>query len=123
MHHPLRPINELGIDLLQGLRVVSAKLHPLPPLARQVLAFGLFDVQIQPAILGVRPDGGIARLCEGAGLAVAEAGDVVLVAAEGGVLCGFELEGAELLREEVPDDLGGVGHFEGRGEGKMWLVW
>lgn len=42
-----------------------------------------FDVQVKAARGGVRPDCGVPGVGEGAGLAVAEAGDVVLVAAEG----------------------------------------
>lgn len=55
-------------------------------------------VEVQSAGLGVGPDGGIARVCEGAGLAVAEAGDVVLVAAE--VL----LFGGSVVGEGVSND-------------------
>jgi len=41
-----------------------------------------FHVKVEGAGFGVWADGGIAGVGEGAGLAVAEAGDVVLVAAE-----------------------------------------
>ena len=41
-----------------------------------------FHVEVEGAGFGGGADGGIAGVCEGAGLAVAEAGDVVLVAAE-----------------------------------------
>jgi hypothetical protein len=59
-------------------------------------------------------------------LAVTETGDVVLVAAEGG-LCGllvfagvageFQLEGAELVVDDLPDD------FVGGHGGLWWCAW
>ena len=71
------------------------------------------DVEVQPAGGGILADRGIAGVGEGAGLAVAEAGDVVFVAAEGGfggfLLFGlvageFQLVGAELVVDDGPDD-------------------
>lgn len=65
--------------------------------------------------------GGIAAVGQRARLAVAETGDVVLVAAEGGfggflmlgVVAGeLEFEGAELVVDDGPDDfVGGHGWF------------
>lgn len=59
-------------------------------------ALGRLDAQVEGACAGGGADGGVAAVGEGAGLAVAEAGDIVLVAAEGLVFCGFELVAAEL---------------------------
>lgn len=39
-------------------------------------------VEVKGARCGIRANGGIARICERAGLAIAEAGDVVFVATE-----------------------------------------
>lgn len=41
-----------------------------------------FDVEIEDTGGGVSADGGIAGVCERAGLSVAEAGDIVFVATE-----------------------------------------
>ena len=49
---------------------------------------GGLDEQTQCAGLGVGTDGGVARVGERAGLAVAEAGEVIFVAAEGLLLAG-----------------------------------
>lgn len=81
-------------------------------------------VEVESAGFGVGADGGVAGVGEGAGLAVAEAGDIVLVAAEvllfggsgrllrlgwgnfgvGGEWDILELEGAELLIYDLPYD-------------------
>ena len=86
-----------------------------------------FDIEVEGAGGGVGADGSVARVGEGAGLTVAEAGDVELVPAEvlffarsvrktdrltfyeifvyrvGEVV--LEFEGAELLVDDLPDDL------------------
>ena len=85
-------------------------------------------VEVQDAGLRVGADGGVAGVGEGAGLAVAEAGDIVFVSAEVLLLGGsvqvmllvwldfffglgseegdvLELEGAELLVDNLPYDL------------------
>jgi hypothetical protein len=45
-------------------------------------AFDCLHVEIHSAGLGIGPDGGVARICQWAGLAIAETGHVVLIAAE-----------------------------------------
>ena len=57
--------------------------------------FDGFDTEVEDAGGGIGADGGVAAVGEGAGLAVAEAGDVVFVAAEVAG-AGFNFEGAEL---------------------------
>ena len=47
-----------------------------------MLPFDGFHVEVDGAGFGIAADGGIAGVGEGAGLAVAEAGDVVFVPAE-----------------------------------------
>ena len=47
-----------------------------------MLAFDGLHVEVDGAGFGIAADGGIAGVGEGAGLAVAEAGDIVFVAAE-----------------------------------------
>lgn len=90
-----------------------------------MLAFDGLHVEINRPGFGIAADGGIAGVGEGAGLAVAEAGDVVFVAAEV-LLFGcsvnrgrcqlysrgqnkeetvLQLEGAELLIYDLPDNL------------------
>ena len=82
MDQKLRPVDQSLVDLLERLRVVLRQLDPFPELGGHVRALDGFHVQVQGAGSGVRADGGIAGVGEGAGLAVAEAGDVVFVAAE-----------------------------------------
>lgn len=65
-------------------------------------------VEVDGAVGGAA-DGGISAVGEGAGLPVAETCNIVLVAAEVLVLSCFELEGAELLVDDLPDNLVG-GH-------------
>lgn len=47
-----------------------------------MLSLDGFHVEVDGAGVGIAADGGIAGVGEGAGLAVAEAGDVIFVAAE-----------------------------------------
>lgn len=71
------------------------------------------DVEIQSPSTGVGTNCGISRVGERTRLSIAQAGDIVLVATEGllGALLvaviarQFELEGAELLVDDVPHDL------------------
>jgi hypothetical protein len=42
-----------------------------------------FEVEVEGASLGIRADSGVARVCKRTGLAIAEARDIVFVAAEG----------------------------------------
>ena len=82
MDQELRPVDQALVDLLKGFGVVGGELDAFPEFGRHVCALDGFHVEVEDARFGVRPDGGIAGVGEGAGLAVAEAGDVVFVAAE-----------------------------------------
>ena len=89
-----------------------------------------FHAQVEHAGGRRGADGGVAAVGEGAGLPVAETGHVVGVAAEALIFGCFELEGAELLVDDLPDDfvrghcgfLGGGGpcsRVSGGAEGKL----
>lgn len=113
MHEELRPELQSAVDLRHRLRVVCAQLDALPEFGRGVRALDRLHAQVQDDFAGFGgrggADGGVAGVGERAGLPVAEAGDVVGVAAEGLVFGGFQLEGAELLIDDLPDDFVG-GH-------------
>lgn len=97
MDEELGPVDETGVDLFEGFAVVLRQLDLLPELRGHVLALDGFHVEVDGAGFRVAADGGIAGVGEGAGLAVAESGDVVFVAAE--VLlfgCSVGWEGCQL---------------------------
>ena len=87
MHEELGPVDELRVDLLEGFGIIGRELDALPELGGEVRALDGLDVEVEDAGFGVGAHGGIAGVGEGAGLPVAEAGDVVLVAAEGFFFC------------------------------------
>ena len=51
-------------------------------------AFDGFHVEVEGTGVGILTDCGVAGVCEGAGLAVTETGDVVFIAAEVLFFCG-----------------------------------
>lgn len=51
-------------------------------------AFDRLHVKVQSPCVGVGANGCIARVCERAGLAIAETGDIVFIATKGLVFCG-----------------------------------
>jgi hypothetical protein len=63
------------------------------------------DVEVESAGSGVGADGSIAGVGEGAGLLAAETRDVVLVATEGLVFGGFELERTEVGSNNGPNKI------------------
>ena len=65
------------------------------------------DVEVECLLGRVLADGGVARVGERAGLAVAEAGDIVFVAAE--ILLFFSSEGVDLLGLDVVQVIRGRG--------------
>ena len=104
VHAEVGPVFELLIDLSQRLVVVSRQLDLFPQVGWAVCALDRLDVQEAVAVVFV--DGGILRVCKGARLAVAQARDIVLIAAE--VLCiivELRLKRAELLVDDLPDHL------------------
>lgn len=122
MDEKLRPVDQSLIDLLQRFRIVLGQFDAFPQLGGHVCALDGFHVKVEGAGFGVRADGSIAGVGEGAGLAVTEAGNIVLVAAEVLLLGGsggglvrwgaenervdvLKLEGAELLVDHLPDNL------------------
>jgi hypothetical protein len=64
-----------------------------------------FDVEVETTGCGVRADSGIARVRKRARLFAAETGDVVLVATEGLVLGGLELEAAKVGSNDGPHEI------------------
>lgn len=82
MDEEFGPVDEPGVDLLERLAVVLAQFDLLPKLRGRVLPLDGLHVEVDGARFGIAADGGIAGVGEGAGLAVAEASDVVFVAAE-----------------------------------------
>lgn len=105
MLEEFRPVQEALIDLCEGARVVFRELDALPELAGHVCALGGFHVEVEDAVFGA--DGGVAGVGEGAGRAVAKSGDVVFIAAKVLSLGSLNLEGAELLVDDVPDNFVG----------------
>lgn len=75
-----RPVDEVLVDLLEGPCVGLVEAHFFPELVREVGAFGCLHVQVADALL--LADGGVLGVGQRAGLAVAETGEVELVAAE-----------------------------------------
>ena len=82
MNEEFGPVDETGVDLFERFAVVLRQLDLLPQLRGHVLPLDGFHVEVDGAGFGVAADGGIAGVGERAGLAVAEAGDVVFVPAE-----------------------------------------
>lgn len=78
----LWPVDQALVDLLKGLGVVLRQLYALPELGWHVCALDGLHVEIEGSGVWVGADGGIAGVGEGAGLPVAEASDVVLIATE-----------------------------------------
>jgi len=76
------PVNQLRVDLLEGLGVVLRKLGFGPEFRGHVRALDYLGVEIEGPGFGGGTDGGVAGVGQGAGLAVAEAGYVVFVSAE-----------------------------------------
>ena len=82
VNEEFRPVDEASVDLLQRFSVILTQLDLFPQLRGHVLPFDGLHVEVDGARFGVAADGGVAGVGEGAGLAVAEAGDVVFIAAE-----------------------------------------
>lgn len=82
MHQELGPVDETLVELLERLGVVRGQADALPPFAGHVGALDGFHVQVHGACFGVGADGCVAGVGERAGLAVAEATDVVFISAE-----------------------------------------
>lgn len=82
MHQELGPVDEALVELFEGFRVVGGEAHALPPFAGHVGAFDGLGVEVHGACFGVGAHGCVAGVGEGAGLAVAEAADVVFISAE-----------------------------------------
>ena len=82
MNEKFGPVDEARVDLLQGFAVILTQLDLFPQLRGHVLPFDGFHVEVDGAAFGIAADGGIAGVGQGAGLAVAKAGDVILIAAE-----------------------------------------
>lgn len=89
MNQEFRPVDQSIVNLRQCFRVVLRQLDSFPEFGRRVCAFDSLHVEVEGTCVGVRADGGIATVGEGAGLAVTEAGDIVFVAAEVLFLCGL----------------------------------
>lgn len=82
MDQEFRPKHEPRIDLLERFAVVGREFDAFPHFGGQVRAFNGFHVEVEDTRFGRGADGGVAGVGEGAGLSVAEAGDVVFIAAE-----------------------------------------
>lgn len=82
MHQELGPVNEALVKLLERFRVVGGEPDALPPFAWHVGAFDGLHVKIHGACFGVGAHGCVAGVGEGAGLAVAQAANVVFISAE-----------------------------------------
>ena len=83
MHQILRPELQLFVYLRERLRVVLAEFDPRPEFCGGVRPLDGFRAEVQEAGRGGGADGGVAGVCQGTGLPVAEARQVVGVAAEG----------------------------------------
>ena len=90
MHEELRPELQVFVDLIEGGGVVWSQLDALPPFVRLMRAFDGFHAEVEGACGGVGADRGVARVGERAGLAGAEAGDIVFISAERLVFGGSE---------------------------------
>ena len=75
-----RPINQMLIDLLQSFGVGFIEPDFLPELGREMAAFCGFHVEVADSFLLF--DGGVLGIAEGAGFAIAQAGEIILVFAE-----------------------------------------
>lgn len=64
-------------------------------------AFDGLHVEVESSCIRVRAYGGIARVCEGTRLTVAETSDIVFVAAEVLFFGRLKLKGAELLIDDL----------------------
>jgi len=90
----LGPELQALVDLRQRFGVVVRQAYALPPFRGRVRALYRAREEVQAPCVRGGADRRVARVGERAGLAVAEARDVVFVAAECLVLGGFEFEGA-----------------------------
>ena len=82
MDQKFGPKDEPGIDLFKRFAVVWGEFDPFPHFGGEVRAFDGFHVEVKDPRFGRGADGGVAGVGEGAGLAVAEAGDVVFISAK-----------------------------------------
>ena len=83
MDEELGPVDQPRVDLFESFAVILRKFYALPHFRGGVGALDDFHVEVEDASRWVGADGGIAGVGERAGLTVAEAGDIVFVAAEG----------------------------------------
>lgn len=82
MYQELRPVNETLIDLLKCFGVILRQFNALPQLRGHVRSLDGFHIEVQRARFGVGADSGIAGVSKRAGLTIAEACNVVFIAAE-----------------------------------------
>lgn len=82
MDQEFRPVDQSVVNLGERFLVVLRQLDAFPQLAGHVRALNGLHVEVEGARVGVGADGSITRVREGAGLAIAEAGDIVLISAE-----------------------------------------
>lgn len=82
MDEKLRPVDESLVNLLERFRIGRGELYAFPEFGGQMCSLDCFHVEVEGAGNWVSADGGIARICKGTGLPVAEAGDVVFISAE-----------------------------------------
>ena len=82
MNEEFRPVDQSLVNLLEGFGVVLRKLYALPEFAGGMCALDGLHVEVDCAGARVGTDGGIARVGQGAGLSIAETGDIVFVSTE-----------------------------------------
>ena len=103
-----RETHEVVINLLEGGLVVVLEADSLPGMLGHVGALGGFLVQVGDAV--VLENSGVEGVGERAAASVAQATDVVLVAAEGECAC-FGLVCAVVIRKDVPHRVIALAHL------------
>lgn len=103
-----RETHEVVVNLLEGGLVVVLEADSLPGMLGHVGALGSFLVQVGDAV--VLENSGVEGVGERAAASVAQATDVVLVAAEGERAC-FGLVCAVVIRKDVPHRVIALAHL------------
>lgn len=111
MHEKFGPVQQSLVYYLECLGIVGRQPDTLPPLRWQMRSLDSAHVEIQSAGGGVSANRGIAGVGEGTGLPIAEAGDVVLIAAKVLLFCSPTIVGFLLAGEKMGSIICGTGSF------------